>query len=211
MRCEITTSAFKRLFDGAVIDGLSIRCHAGATWERRERDVVREVFVDLRRLAGHRLLGVDHRWQRIVCDDNRVGRVASDVPIRGDHNGDWLARKAHDVDGNCAMLGRGKRCADRHRSKELCQLLAGEHRFDSVHRFCGAGVDRCDAAVRDIAALEGHVLHSDDLHVVNVGAQALDEARVFASFDALTNQLRQYRSRHDYLLPAAYCTALTMC
>ena len=74
-----------------------------------------------------------------------------------------------------------------------------------------AGMQHIAFKRSDIAALEGHVLHPDDLHVVNVGAQALDEARVFAPFNALTNQLRQYRSRHDYLLPAAYCTALTMC
>jgi hypothetical protein len=71
-------------------------------------------------------------------------------------------------------------------------------------------IDR-DAAVRDVAALEGQVLHADDLHVVDVGAEALDEARILAPLDALADQLRQYRGRHDYLLPAACCTALTMC
>ena len=56
----------------------------------------------------------------------------------------------------------------------------------------GADVDRRDAAVRDVAALERQVLHAGDLDVVDVGAQALDQARVFAALDALTDELRQY-------------------
>ena len=55
----------------------------------------------------------------------------------------------------------------------------------------GAGVDRLDLAVRDVAALERHVQHAGDLDVVDVGAAALDEARIFAALDALADELRQ--------------------
>ena len=48
-----------------------------------------------------------------------------------------------------------------------------------------------DAAVRDVAALEREVLHADDLDVVDVGAAALDQARVLAALDALADELRQ--------------------
>ena len=76
----------------------------------------------------------------------------------------------------------------------------------------GAGVDRADAAVRDVAALERQVLHAGDLDVVDVGAAALDQARVFAALDALADELRQNGRRgHGYLLLAACWMALTMC
>jgi hypothetical protein len=212
MRCEITDFGVReRLLDRAVVHGLAVRRHASAARERGQRDVVGEVLMDLHRLPGHRLLGVDRRRQRVVRDDDRVGRVTSEVAIRGDDDGDGFAGEAHDFGRDGAMLRRRERRADRHRSKKLRELLAGKHGFDAVHGFRGADVDRCDASVRDVAALERQVLHPDDLHVVNVGAQTLNEARVFAALDALTDQLRQYGSRHDYLLPAAYCTALTMC
>ena len=78
---------------------------------------------------------------------------------------------------------------------------AGVDRFDAVHLLGGAGVDRRDRAVRDVAALERQVLHAGDLEVVDVGAAALDQARVLAALDALADQLRQNgsRSRHGYL------------
>ena len=58
-----------------------------------------------------------------------------------------------------------------------------------------------DAAVRDVAALEGQVQHAGELDVVDVGAAPLDQARVLAALDALADQLRQNGSRgHGYLL-----------
>jgi hypothetical protein len=41
--------------------------------------------------------------------------------------------------------------------------------------------------VRDVAALERHVAHAGELDVVDVGAAALDEARILAALDALAN------------------------
>ena len=89
-------------------------------------------------------------------------------------------------------------------------MLASEHGLDAVHGLRGAHVDRDDASMGDVATLESQVLHPDDLHVVDVGAQALNQARVLAPLDALADQLWQHGSGHDYLLLAAYCTALTM-
>ena len=68
----------------------------------------------------------------------------------------------------------------------------------------GARVDRADAAVRDVAALERQVLHAGDLHVVHIGAAALDEAWILAALDALADELRKYRraDRHGDVLTA---------
>ena len=76
--------------------------------------------------------------------------------------------------------------------EQLGDLLAGEHGFDAVHRLGGAGVDRRDAAVRDVAALEREVLHAGDLDVVHVGGAALNQARVFAPLDARADELREH-------------------
>jgi hypothetical protein len=167
--------------------------------------------VDLRRLPGHRELGIDDRGQGFVRHDDRVGGVACEVPIRRHDHGNRLAGKADDVGGDRMMDRRGEGRADRHRREELGDLLAGIHRLDALHRLRRARVDRDDAAVRDVAALERQVLHAGDLDVVDVGAQALNQARVLAPLDALAHELRQNRSGHGYLLLAAYCTALTMC
>ena len=88
------------------------------------------------------------------------------------------------------MFRRRKRGADRHGRQEFGDLFAGEHRFDAVHGLRGAGVDRPDASVRDIASLERQMLHADEGDVVDVGAGASNEARILAPLDALTNELR---------------------
>ena len=45
--------------------------------------------------------------------------------------------------------------------------------------------------MRDVAALERQVLHADERDVVDVGAAALNEARILAPLDALADELRQ--------------------
>ena len=89
----------------------------------RHREVVREVRVDQRRLAGHGQLGIDDGRQRSYSTDDGVGRVARDVAIGGHDDRHRLAGVAHDVDGDGTMRGRRERRADRHRAEELGDLL----------------------------------------------------------------------------------------
>ena len=180
----------KRAIDGAVVH-LAVGRHAGPARDQRYGQVVGERLVDHDRLAGHRQLGIDHHRQRIVVDDDRVGRVTGDIAIGGHHHRHRLAGVTHDVDGHGAVIGRGEGRADRHRREQLGDLRAGEDRLDTLHRLGGAGVDRRDAAVGDVAALEGQVLHAGDLQVVDVGASTLDEARILAALDALADELGQ--------------------
>ena len=93
-------------------------------------------------------------------DDDRVGGVARQVAIGGDHDGDRLAGVAHHVDGHRVMRRRRERRADRHRREHLRDVGAGVDRFDAVHLLGGAGVDLRDRAVRDVAALERQVQHA---------------------------------------------------
>ncbi len=48
--------------------------------------------------------------------------------------------------------------------------------------------------MRDVAPLEREVLNAGDLHVVDVGAAAPDQARVLAPLDALADEPRQNQS-----------------
>src|SRR5262249_7879146 len=90
-------------------------------------------------------------------------------------------------------------CADRHRRQEFRDLLAGEYGFDPVHCGSGTGVDRADLCVGDVTSLEREMLHADEGDVVDVGATPLNQARIFASLDALSHELRQYGSRRHGL------------
>src|SRR5215203_1243430 len=90
---------------------------------------------------------------------------------------------------------------------------------DARHTLGDAGVDRADAAMRDVAPLERHMLHARDLHVVHVRAAPLNEARILAALDTLAHELRKHgRGGHGYLassrapiVRAARWMALTMC
>ena len=182
----------ERLVDGAVVDRLHVGRDTGAARHQRHREVVLEVGMDLRRLAGHRQLGIDHRRQRLVVDDDGVGGVARQVTVGGNHHRHRLAHIADRVDRHRRMIGRRERRADRHRADELRNLGAGIDRLDPRHRLGGAGVDGGDATMRDVAALERRVHHADELEVVDIGAQPLDQPRILASLDPGANQLRQY-------------------
>ena len=147
--------------------------------------------MNLRRLPGHRPLGVDHGRQHVVDDDDGVGGVPCGIAIGGDDHGNRLAHIADGLDRHRVMVGRGRRCADRHRADELRDLRAGEHRLDAWHALGGGGVDGSDVAVRDIAALERDMQHADHLQVVDVGALPPDEPWVFSSLDTFADQLRK--------------------
>ena len=96
-------------------------------------------------------------------------------------------------DGDRSMLGRRERRPDRHGRQEFRDVRAREDGFHAVHGFRGAGIDRPDAAVCHVAALERHMLHADERHIVDIRASASNEARVLASLGPLANELRQHR------------------
>ncbi len=211
----------KRRIDGRIVHAGKIRGHAGATRDERHGKVVRKVGVENRRLAGHRLLQIDHGGEHLVFHDDGFGRVARDVAVAGDDHRDGFTGIADDVDGHGVVGRRRERCANGHRSQKPGDVGAGEHGLDAIHGGGRAGVNRQDPAVGDIASLEGHMPHPGDLQVVHVGRLPLDETRIFAPLDACPNQFRKYgRGHHRLLSPAAarsrvfaaaYWMALTIC
>ena len=137
-------------------------------------------------LPGHRRFGIDDGRQRVVVDDDRVGGIAREVAIARDDDGDRLAGVAHGVDGHRMMRRRRERRADRHRRQELrrCRAPVKTASTPSIASAALVSIER-DASVRDVAALERQVQHAGELDVVDVGAAALDQARIFAALDAL--------------------------
>ena len=164
MRCEMTTSACgERLVDRGVVDGWPSGLTPVPLGTSGTARLFGKVRVDDRRLAGHRQLGVDDGRQRLVRDHDRVGRVAGDVAIRGDDDGDRLACVAHHVDGDRAVR-RARETACRSASAPRNSAILAPVKTASTPSIAcgGAGVDRHDAAVRDVAALERQVLHAGD-------------------------------------------------
>ena len=193
IRCEMTTSALANAASIAESSTSPVALTPVPLGTSAIARLFGNVGMNDRRLPGHRELEIDDGRQRVVGHDDGVGGVASDVAIAGDDDGNRLAAVADRVDGDRAMLRRRERRADRHRRQEFGDLRAGEDGFDALHRLRGAGVDRADASVRDVAALERQVLHADERDIVDIGAAALNEARILAALDALADELRQHR------------------
>ena len=85
-----------------------------------------------------------------------------------------------------------------HRPDELGDLRTGEHSLNTGHDLGRAGIERSNTSMRHVAAFKRHVLHVNNLYIVDVGTEALDQPRVFTSLDALPDQFRKYwRRSHD--------------
>ena len=184
----------ERLVDGGVVHRLPAP-DARPARQRTEGDVGRVVGVQHRGLPGHSLLGVDHRRQRLDVDDDGIGRVPRHVAVPRHHHRDRVADVADRVHRHRVVVGRGERRPDGHRVEELGDLGAGEHRLDPVHRGGRVGIDRPDAAVRNVAPHEREMPQAVNLHVVDIGAPPADEPRILAPLDALADQLGQDRCR----------------
>ena len=114
-------------------------------------------------------LEIDDRRQHVVRHDDRLGGVASHVPIARHDDGDRLAAIPDGVDRNRSMLRRREWSADRHRRQQFGDLRAGKDRFDAFHRLRCTRIDGDDASVGHVAALEDDVLHADQRDVVDIG------------------------------------------
>jgi hypothetical protein len=182
----------ERRVDGRIIDGAATG-GARAARDGAEGDVIWEIRVEQRRLPGHPQFGIDDGRQHLVFNQDGVGGISGDVAVDRHDHGDRFADVADHVHGHRPMDRRGEGCADGHRREELGNLGAREDRLHAVHRSRGARVDGDDPAVSDVTALEGEVLQAGDFQVVDVGAAALNEARVLAAFHALAHELRQHR------------------
>ena len=173
-------------FDNGV--GLGERAVGGrlvAGLPGRAREVValaRLVVADQRRVGVERLAGVDDRRQRLVLDVDQLERVVRRVLVGRDHERDLLALEADLVAREHGLRVVGDR---RHPGEpERLEVLGGDDSGDVGVRERPRGVDRDDARVRVRAAQHRAVDHPRQPDVVEVGALAADEARVFLALQA---------------------------
>ncbi len=115
-----------------------------------QRDVPDQVAVGVQRLGLERLLGVGHRVEHLVLDDDRGGGHARGVRVVGGDGGQRLAVVAYDLGGEDRAVGRA---AAEHRGAG--DVLVGDDRADAGHLERVRGVDRLDARVRVRGAQHG--------------------------------------------------------
>ncbi len=147
----------------------------------RVRDIRSEVWMRQRRARLDCLFGVHDDRQRIVVDVDRVDGVARDVGVGGHRYGDGVADEVDAVaceDGVRRRLQAGDRRGARHGAARRVHVGAGKDADHAGDRLRGRGVDADDARMRVRAAQDRGVQQARELHVVDVGADALDQARI---------------------------------
>src|SRR5262245_5395059 len=157
-------------------------------------DVSAELFVNERRVPPGRLLGVGDDVERVVIDLDQVGGVAGLVFVSRDDGGDGLsdeddfARGEHWVfwDFQFGQRGGAGDVADL-----ALDVFAGVNGDHAGRVFSRVNVNRIDTSVGVRAAQYGDAERAGDLDVVDVMADALDQARVFCAFDFLSDIFRQ--------------------
>ena len=140
------------------------------------------------------LSGVDHDRQVFVVDVDELGGVGGLVAVVRDHGGDAFADEAHDAVGAAgsasAAFMSGRLPAVGSISPQARASTPVMTSATPGSRLRGRDVDVAQAGVGVGAAHDRHVQHAGQLDVVDVGAEAGDQARVFAPAHRLADQLR---------------------
>jgi hypothetical protein len=146
-------------------------------------DVALDALVDLRRVLGHRLLGVEDPGQRVVLDVDRVEAAQRGRLVHGDHRRDALALVAHDPVGQRRLvLHEGSVAVLRH-------VRLGVDGEDAVHRLGRRRVDGDDPRMRQRAAQDLAVDHPGQAHVVRVWRLAGDLLQRVGALQRLADDL----------------------
>ena len=178
---------------------------AAAVHDMRERDVGAHVRMRQRRSALQRFHGVDDGRQRVVVDLDGVDRVAGDVRVGRDRDGDGVTDEVDAIAGEHGVARRfqiGDGCRARHRAARIVDVGAGEDRDDARNGFRGRRLDAADARVRVRTAQDARVQQTGEPEIVGVGAEPLDEARIL---DAL-HRTADVRSRVRHGRPPSRAT-----
>ncbi|CAM5682294.1 hypothetical protein SGRIM128S_04033 [Streptomyces griseomycini] len=108
-----------------------------------QRDVPDQVAVGVQRLGLEGLLGVGHRVEHLVLDDDGGGGHPRGVRVVGGDGGDGLAVVAHHLGGEDRPVGRAAAV-----QRGAGDVLVGDDRADAGHLARVGGVDGHDARVR---------------------------------------------------------------
>ena len=180
----------RRLIDD-IRGGTRLRVIALALHHVRGR-VGLQMRMHQRRARRQRRFEIVHRVDRIDVDDDVGERVFRDVAALGHDHRDGLADVAdfvlrqRQLRAAVEHVARHRRRIHQHRTRlaviaEIAGGVNGHHAGALPRR---SHVDAVQRAVRDVAAHEGHVQHSRQLHVVDEHRATGEEPRVFVAPDA---------------------------
>jgi hypothetical protein len=129
------------------------------------------------RCGGH---FIEDGLERLVFDDDEVGRFLGDVRIGGQHDGNRFADVAH-------LLERKNRLIVESRSvirvgDQLHDVFGGDDRVNACERQCGGDVDAHDASVRDRAAVNLAMQHARKLQIADIFDAAVHLSGAFEAW-----------------------------
>ena len=153
-----------------------------------EAEIARRFRRQFGRAGAARGGGGDHRGQGIVGDGDPFGRVQRLGAGVGDDQGDRFADMAHLALGQQGLGGEGEGGAGvgvggdggAQRSEAVgVEIGRGQHRLHAGGGACGGGVDGAEPGVGVGGAQQHGVGEAGEGEIVEIGAVAGEEARVF--------------------------------
>jgi hypothetical protein len=164
-------------------------------------DIVRRIFVELRRTRLGGFLCIDHDRQRFVLHLDQVTGVACDVAIFGDHQRHRITREMHLADrqnaGSVDIILHPTRLPGARQRIQIEHVFASKHGNDARMSFRFARINRLDLCVGVRAAQHTRMRHAGEFDVIEECALSRNQPRIFAALDSLTHQFRRHRfSRH---------------
>ena len=172
----------------------------------RERDVRPEVRVRQRRAGLERLFRVDDDRQWVVAHIYGFGAVASRVSVGRDDHDHRVTDEVHAFSSKHGVLRQlqiRNRCRAGHDAALFVDVGAGEDGNDALGGFCRFCVDAGNPRMRVRAPHERHVQKPRQPHIVRVGADAFDEARIFNPLHRLPGIFLRLATHREPPIPAA--------
>ena len=160
------------------------KCAVGVadTDVERASQVVWQLRVQNWRAELDRCLGVGHRLQRVVADDDRRHAVLGSRSRVGDDRRDRLAHIAHRAVGQDGLAARTqRRVGHRGMDASLAEVGGAQDGHHARHLARRGEVHVGDARVRLVAAHERDVELPRQIKVLDEGGLSAQQARVFES------------------------------
>ena len=158
-------------------DDVGVRKRIGAPLSAADREVGAQRVDQNGRARCERGFGVGHGGQRLVVDDDRLGRVDTGGPALGRDHHDRVPHEEH------LALGQGGTNAEvvqlhERWDRRKAEVRSRRHRGDAGHPGSLGGVDRPDPCVRNRGPHEREVQDAVDGEVVHIGGPTGQEVGV---------------------------------
>ena len=173
--------------------GFHHRIHI-ATLELPVQEYVRAgLFMQERRTGLGRLLRVDDRWERLKINDDARDCVLRLVAALGQYRRHGLADMANLAaserkDRSCVIPSHPRGGVER--LDQSVEIIGGEHRGDARRGKRFRTVDGADPRMGMITATKSDMQYARNLAIIDIAAQAPEQARIFDSLDARPDDFR---------------------